>query len=83
LDITTRIDNIIPKAALNIKVSNLVGENSFATFSPLYPLSSLTLNPKKPPTIASKEKDVYAKGFGTCNIKYYLIAFEKQNEWAC
>jgi hypothetical protein len=27
-------------------------------------------------------KDVYAKGFGTCNIKNYPISFEKQNEWS-
>jgi hypothetical protein len=51
--------------------------------SPLNPFSSLTLNPKKPSTIASKEKDVYAQGFGTCNIKDYSITFEKINEWAC
>jgi hypothetical protein len=60
-----------------------VGEISLCHLPPLRHLSSLTLKLKEPPTIASKEKDVYAKGFGTCNIKYYPIAFEKQNKWAC
>jgi hypothetical protein len=60
-----------------------VGENSFATFPPSNPSCPLPSTPKNLQQLQARKRMFMKKAFGPCNIKYYPIAFEKQNEWAC